>query len=279
MDFYVIPPNKHLDLMHKANRYFCLAHFYIADPAYRQYFLTLREQEPCFITLDNAAAEKHLVTQEALLDIVEELRPDEVIAPDYLFDKQKTLNSFYSFADALVARKLSSVTNLFACPQGSTEEEWLTCFEEMQQHPLVSVLGLSKIAVPYCFADGSTGDVNIASARQKCIRTLLERGLLNKDIHLLGMGDPTEYDYYFRIIEGMEPEFKGEQKEALEAHLRSSDSCYSILAAWHGVDFEAGNFKRVPTTEDYYSAQLTRDQLYLAESNIKFLVNRYCCSF
>ena len=73
MDFYAIPPNKHLDLMHYGDRYFCLAHFYKEDPAYRQYFLTLRAQQPeSFITLDNAADERSLVEEADLLALVAE---------------------------------------------------------------------------------------------------------------------------------------------------------------------------------------------------------------
>lgn len=265
MDFYVIPPNKHLDLMHKGNRYFCLAHFYRQDKAYKQYFLTLRKQQPdAFITLDNAAAEKSLVEQSELLDIVAELIPNEVIAPDYLLDKEKTLDSLYSFADAMFDRGLDKATSLFACPQANNEEDWFKTFAEMANHPMVDVLGLSKITVPYCFASKSSGDVNIATARQQAILGLLDRGLLTKDIHLLGMGDPTEYQFYVDLI-------ATGKAARLEEHLRSSDSCYSVLAAWHGVDFAKGDYRRIPTTEDFYEAQLTRKQFLLAESNAQFL--------
>jgi len=266
MDFYIIPPKKHLDLMHKGNRYFCLAHFYLHDAQYRKYFLTLRAQQPtAFITLDNAAAEKSLIEHDALLNIVAELQPNEVVSPDYLLEKDKTMESLDKFATMMVQRGLDRVTKLFACPQADNKENWFDAFATMARHPLVSVLGLSKITVPYCFADRSLGDTNIASSRQAAVVGLLERGLLTKDIHLLGMGDPTEYGFYMQLM--------AEDANAwpLYRHLRSSDSCYSVLAAWHGVDFKKGDYRRIPTTDDFYEAQLTREQYFLAERNAEFL--------
>jgi len=269
MDFYAIPPNKHLDLMHYGDRYFCLAHFYKEDTAYRQYFLTLRAQQPeSFITLDNAAAERSLVEEADLLDIVAELKPNEVIAPDYLLDKKKTLASLYSFAEAMKARGLDQHTNLFACPQADNAEDWFAVFGEMSRHPQVKTLGLSKITVPYCFANQSTGDVNIAKARQKAVQGLHDRGLLIKDIHLLGMGEADEYEYYAHMI-------KMQDAKDVAQHLRSSDSCYSILAATHGIRFQQGNFTRVPTTEEYYHCQLTREQFFDAKNNIRYLKQMY----
>jgi len=94
MKFYAIPPNKELNLMHVADRYFCLAHHYVNDSEYRNYFLSLKDKPSSFymfVTLDNGAAEESLVTEDVLLDIVKELRPNEVIAPDVLFDKNSTI--------------------------------------------------------------------------------------------------------------------------------------------------------------------------------------------
>ena len=84
MKFYAIPPNNHLELMTNGDRFFGLAHHYVQDSNYRQHFLDIRKNNPrAFITFDNGSAEHSLVTEEALLEIVKELKPNEVIAPMY----------------------------------------------------------------------------------------------------------------------------------------------------------------------------------------------------
>ena len=38
MDFYVIPPNNHLELMKLGDRYFCLSQIYLRNEEYRNFF-------------------------------------------------------------------------------------------------------------------------------------------------------------------------------------------------------------------------------------------------
>lgn len=260
MKFYVIPPNNHLDLMDHGDSYFCLAHHYVRDNNYKEHFLNLRSQEPrVWITLDNSAAEHSLVTEQVLLDIVSELKPDEVIAPDVLFDKQQTLANLNLFAIKMVETGFIKHTNLFGCPQGQNKKEWLDCYKQMNENPLVSTIGLSKIAVPKCWND-ATGDTQIALSRNQCVQELKECNLLNKPLHLLGMGEHTEYDYYL--------------KNKI-SNIRSSDSCYTVLAALNKISFKEGNTTRIPTTNEYFETTLTEEQMSLAKNNIELLKNKY----
>ena len=253
MDCYIIPPLSALPLMHKGHRYFCLAHFYLQYPEYKQFFLDIRQHPNSFITLDNSAAERSLVTETDLLSIVAELLPDEVIAPDILFDYVKTKESLDQFIDKMSDRSLLGRTKIFGCPQGHTKEEWLSCYQYMVNHPHVSTIGLSKISVPRCFSGTVTDDVEIKESRHICISELDKLDLIKKPIHFLGMGDPTEYEEYNHIL------------------LRSTDSCYTVLAAKHGIEFKSGNFTRIPTTNDFYEQPLTWPQKKLAHQNIYFL--------
>lgn len=255
MDCYIIPTLNDLDLMDhgQGKRYFCLAHFYIQHEHYRQKFLEIRKQPNSFITLDNSAAEKSLVTEDVLINIVRELRPDEVIAPDVLFDKQQTLTNLDSFVKRMRTEALLDRTVIFGCPQGSNREEWLQCYKAMMNNNDVSVIGLSKIAVPRCWMDEQHEDANIKESRRMCVQYLVDNNLLVKPVHLLGMGDPTEYEVYSH------------------RKIRSTDSCYTVFAAWHGVDFESGDLRRIPTTNDFYEATLTEEQRELAIKNINFL--------
>ncbi|NBV29832.1 hypothetical protein EBS02_12620, partial [bacterium] len=129
--------------MDNGDRYFALAHIYMQNENYKRTFLKIRNRSPkAFICLDNGCAEHSLVTEEILLKIVAELKPDEVIAPDVLFDKDKTLANFSSFIGKMLERSLMSHTSIFACPQGSTKEEWLQCYTKMVMNPFVKCIGL-----------------------------------------------------------------------------------------------------------------------------------------
>lgn len=260
MKFYLIPPNRHLDMMHLGDHYFGLAHHYVQDPDYRKYFQSIRELNPnAFITLDNSAAEHSLVTEDILLDIVEELKPNEVISPDVLFDKKQTLTNFYSFLLKMEKRKLFGHTSVFACPQGQTKQEWLDCYYVMLTCPDVTCIGLSKIAVPKCWND-VTGDKLIGKSRNECVAELQRLGFLRKPLHLLGMGEHNEFDFY---LNNKIP------------FIRSSDSCYTVLAALNGISFKEGNLQRIPTTNAYFETSLTEEQISLAKENINYLKDTY----
>lgn len=260
MKFYCIPPNKHLDLMDNGDRYFCLAHHYVQDSNYKRHFLALRNRSPkVWILLDNSAAEHSLVTEEVLLKIVQELKPDEVIAPDVLFDKEQTLKNLNSFVSKMLEKGFLSHTSIFACPQGSTKEQWLDCYKEMISNHFVRCIGLSKIAVPKCW-NNAEWDTMIAVSRNQCVKELHEQGLLTKPIHLLGMGEHIEFDYY---LQNKIP------------NIRSSDSCYTVLAALNDINFETGNVTRIPTTNEYFDKTLTEQQIKLATSNINYLKRKY----
>ncbi len=260
MKFYVIPPNKHLDMMHNGDSYFCLAHHFFNDKDYRNYFLNLRSIKPdAFITLDNGAAEESLVTEEILLEAVKELQPNEVVAPDVLFNKEQTLVNFYSFIAKMKERGLLNKTSIFACPQGSNRGEWLTCYKEMVLNEATSCIGLSKIAVPKCWND-ATGDRLIAASRNECVLELKQTNTILKPIHLLGMGEHTEFDFY---LQNKIP------------NIRSSDSCYTVLAAKHGISFAQGDTTRIPTDNSYFEGTLTNEQLALAVENIQYLRQKY----
>lgn len=252
MDCYFIPPNNSLSWMDRGNNVcFCLAHFYMQYPHYRDYFLKLKEKGK-FITLDNGAAEHSIVSQEDLLNIVKELKPNEVISPDILFNKQETISNLYSFVAEMKTRNLIEHTNIFACPQGSTKEEWIECYTEMVNHPNVSVIGLSKIAVPKCWL-GKVNDEGIKQSRNTCVDYLIENQLLKKQIHFLGMGDPTEFAHYNHIL------------------LRSTDSCYTIYAALNGIKFGEGEFTRIPTVNDYYDQSIPKNIEPIILHNFSFL--------
>lgn len=253
MKFFVIPPVHHLDLALKGTAgLFCLAHLYLQNEEYRQFFQSQR-RKGTYILLDNSAAERALVSQDSLIEIVKELKPHLVVAPDHLFDVENTLKELHSFVDRMTKEDLLD-TKILACPQGKTKEEWLKCYQEMIDEPSVHKIGLSKISVPEAFLGAHDTDQGIKEGRHLCVDYLHEYNLLIKPIHCLGMGDPREYSYY---------------KDDLR--IETTDSCYTVLAAYNGIDFTNDDFQRIPTPHDYFDFVLSDEQIEIAEKNIAWM--------
>jgi hypothetical protein len=83
---------------------------------------------------------------------------------------------------------------------------------------------------------------------------------LRKPLHLLGMGEHNEFDFYL--------------KNRIP-FIRSSDSCYTVLAALNNIRFADGNLTRIPTTNAYFDAILTDEQKLIAKENIEYLKKKY----
>ncbi len=258
MDFYCIPTLKNMELSLLGDRLFCLAHFYKQYPCYREFFLQIKKKySTAFITLDNSAAERSLVTEDVLIEIVEELRPSEVIAPDVLFNKKKTLENLDKFIKRMDDEGLMRETKIFGCPQGETKEAWIEAYDAMLTSPAVSVIGMSKLAIPYAWLDeDAEPDQGIREARGAAVGFLRLTNRIKKPLHFLGMGDPAEFRCYTPL------------KEPL---LRSSDSCYSVLAATEGILFDQHSTKRVATTEEFYHKKLTEEQITMTIRNMFYL--------
>ena len=126
MDFYVISPLSNLEPMKLGDRIFVLAHLWVQSAKYRNFIYDLIDEDlDRWITLDNSAAERALVTEDVLIDIVHQLAPSEVIAPDVLFDKDETIKNARAFKIRMEKEGLLDSTDIFFCPQGKTKEDWL----------------------------------------------------------------------------------------------------------------------------------------------------------
>lgn len=246
MDCYIISPIKNLELMELGDRIFVLAQLYLKSEKYRD-FVKRQKELGKFITLDNGAGDFDLVTEEALFECVEDLLPNEVVAPDVLFDKEQTLKNFHSFREKLSA---FPDVNLFGCPQGDTFWDWLDCYLEMSNY--ADVIGLSKITIPWVVLR-LKNDRGIAHSRNLVYSFLKERDLIKKPIHLLGAGEPWEFSLYYE-----------------DRLMRSTDSCFTVWSAMNGISFEK-NFERIPTPKDYFYREVQSEAFSLAMENVKYL--------
>ena len=256
MDVYVISPLSNLEPMKLGNRIFALAHLWVQSREYRDFILD-RKEEGYWITLDNSAAERALVTEDILIEICRELMPDEVIAPDVLFDKEETILNARMFRDRMDEEGLLGTIDIFFCPQGETKEAWLNAYNWAINQSWINVIGFSKIAVPNAFLENYTDDQGIKEARHMAYDYLKEKGLLIKPIHCLGQGDPTEFAYYDHPM------------------MRSTDSVYPVFAASLGQDFTIDHTTRTPTPHNFLETfDMSNVDLELIKSNVAFLFNQ-----
>ena len=267
MEFYVISPVSDLEPMKLGDRIFALAHLWVQFPHYRKFILEQKEAGK-FITLDNSAAERALVTEDILIGICHELMPHEVIAPDVLFDKDTTIANAISFRERMIKEGLCNTPvdtlniNIFFCPQGKTKEDWLEAYQWGINQDWISVIGFSKIAVPNAWIGDLLwkDDQGIMEARHMAYDYLKEKGMLVKPIHCLGQGDPTEFAYYKHPM------------------MRSTDSVYPVFAAVNGIDFNVDHTTRIPTPHSFLETFDMEDvDMSLVESNIAFL-RKQCLS-
>ncbi len=253
MDFYVISPISNLEPMKLGDRIFALSHLWVQFPEYRKFILE-QQKEGKFITLDNSAAERALVTEDILIDICHVLLPNEVIAPDVLFDKDATIANAISFRDRMEKEGLLNLIQIFFCPQGKTKQDWLEAYEWGINQDWISVIGFSKIAVPNAWLDSFSDDQGIKEARHMAYDWLKEKRLLIKPIHCLGQGDPTEFAYYTHPM------------------MRSTDSVFPVFAASLGQDFKVDHKTRTPTPHSYLETfDMSGVDMDLVKSNVEFL--------
>ena len=240
--------------MKMGDRIFVLAHLWVQYPHYRDFIYSLIDEDvDRWITLDNSAAERALVTEDVLIDIVHQLAPSEVIAPDVLFDKDATIANAIKFRDRMEAEGLLDSTDIFFCPQGIDQKDWLECYEWGLKQDWISTIGFSKIAVPNAFLN-QINDQGIKEARHMAYDYLKEKNLLLKPIHCLGQGDPTEFAYYDHPA------------------MRSTDSVFPVLAAAHGQDFNTDHTTRIPTPHNFLETyDMSKIDIDLVKSNVEFL--------
>lgn len=259
MDFYVIPPNSELQLMHKAkgNRYFCLAQIYHTNEKYREFFKQ-QKANGSWITLDNGAGDHDMITEDILFECMLDLMPNEVIPPDTLYDMKTTIKSLESFVKLMNENNLLDKIEIFAVPQGKDKYEWLDCYQYMLNHKNVTTIGMSKLAIPHAWLGEAKDDKGIQLARWQCVDTLIEMDLIKKPLHFLGGETGEEYIKYIQLNNEL---------------FRSTDSCFTVLAGINYQDISSRDYKRKPTPRNYFDLTMNSEQVELAIKNIKYMDN------
>jgi len=251
--FFTIPPTAHMDLMEINDRYFFLAHL-MNQEGYKEFALK-KIKEDKHVIVDNGAAENKELKVEEIVDLAEELLPTEIVAPDRLLNCNTTLHLLEMFKRQFMSRSNATPemkqVGILGVPQGNDPLSWMKCYMAMATDPFVTVIGMSKISIPASFRY-LTQSLEVSVNRAFIVTTLLNLGLVVKPLHLLGMRDPTEYAAYDSPM------------------IRSSDSCFAVLAAAQNCRISDANFDQ-STPHEYFDYNLDQKALTLAKQNIEML--------
>jgi hypothetical protein len=263
MDCYIIPPVKNLELANEGDRFFCLAQLYKKYDFYRHFFKQ-KVANKDWVTLDNGAGDHDIVTKNELFEIMADLKPSEVIPPDFIGDGVKTIMSLEDFVRSMRDAGHLKTIQVLGCPQGNSKADWLFTYRYMLAHSHVNTIGLSKISATKLFYEGASSmstDLYVKQGRQECFYHLLNNNLLKKPIHFLGMGNPIEFDTYFESVQRI---------SELREILRSTDSCNTVWSGMNKRLFEKGEFDRVPTPKDYFEKEMSQEDILRARLNISW---------
>lgn len=261
MKIFVTPPMNHLELSELGDKnFYILGQLYKRNEKYREYTKNAIKQGRFTILDSGVGDEGEVLTNKELFKLTLEIQPNEVIPLDVLYNKEETLNNFNQFLnwmkDARRKGFLYKRTSILACPQGDTYEDWMECYRYFLNNNFVSCIGMSKKAIPHIMKNP-----DIAEARTLLVAKLEEQDLLRKPLHFLGQGNPIEFRCY----------------NTNHHAIRSTDSCYPILSALHGVEIEKeGVFKRIPTPPDYFEKEVKEEDIELIKKNVDYL--RRCCT-
>jgi hypothetical protein len=241
MEFCLIAPISSLEL-DDGEYHLTLAQYMLKSEKYFKFYRK-KIKEGHYVILDNGAAEQGAsIDMKVLIKIVEKLRPNEVVAPDVLYNYRQTVRATTKFCQLIKDFDV----DVMGVPQGQTSIEWWSCLQQIVD--AVDCIGLSKYSVSKCF--GKTARPTIAK--------VLEAMEMDKSIHLLG------------LVNGVHEllEYKG-------VDVRSVDSCLPVKYGKYGFRiWDDANTSLYFTLESripkkYY--QLCRDNVAYVRELVKMV--------
>ncbi len=180
-----IVPIAHLPMIAEHDRFMALVHL-LDDHLYNAFYKA-RVDEGKWVILDNSTVELgEPYPMEKYIPAAIRLGASEILLPDWLFDKNRTLE------EADVSMDLAGAAGYegryMGVPQGATQEEWIDCLRQMLRMDIWSI-GISRRYWPEKFG---------MSRLMACYTALAvaeeEGGARSLGIHLLGAGLPAEME-------------------------------------------------------------------------------------
>lgn len=180
--------------------HYCLSHLNKESRQYRDFYKKMSE-EGKVVYADNGCFELGKpINNDWLIRETLDIRPTHVIAPDFLDNKEKTLEATIDFK-----KKISETDykgNIIYVVQGSTYEEFVECYNEMKKMMREG----DMFALPFdikCFYEearrfSKTITQVYAYSRNILIDKMIEDRVIDYSIpvHLLGCSDPCEFLHY-----------------------------------------------------------------------------------
>lgn len=206
--------------------------------------------------LDNGIAEGKRLSDDELFRIAADLRVDEIIAPDALFDSANTL-----FLTNTFLQNVPKGLRVMAVPQGRKISDWMSCYKQFVQDDRIDVIGFSKFAIPASFRERTLSTL-IRKNRMAALGYIAEwhnqpqNSTMYKPIHLLGLRDPSELELFRN-----------------DKIVRSCDTCLPFLAALSGEPM--AKMEDELTQIDYFDALLSNEQVAAARTNVAALRKCY----
>ncbi len=192
MKLMINAPIPHLDLVSHLNQHLVLAH--LLEGEYLEFYERQRESG-AYIVLDNGVVETG--TPQIDKAKVEVLRPHEVVAPDYLYDAERTCEESAKFA-ALIRSEFPT-TKIMCVPQGNSPKEYMECLKVFVDAPWCDVIGLGKAAslalTPKEARPKQPMPAFVVAGRHRALTYLMEVGA-EIPVHILGLGHPNELRVY-----------------------------------------------------------------------------------
>lgn len=195
-----IVPKASLYLTANNQYHMCLAQLAKEDRVYADFFKQ-RAMEGKYVLLDNGAAEATTTSIEDLLMLASSIGASEVILPDVLGDKEKTLeltDKAYEYW-----KTVQHVVGIMVVPQGKDLKEWKECAKMMVQRYPGADFGIPKVLAKvdpfgrYDAIEYLSGEMDMAAHEG--------------EIHLLGCNEQpmvvkTIFDKFERV-RGMDSSF------------------------------------------------------------------------
>lgn len=224
-----------------------LAHLCESNSIYTTFYQNTNKYRK-FILLDNGAAENSQINNEKLLEKIELIKPTCVIAPDILFDGEKTIEHTFEFIKLLKENKIK--VKVMAVPHGKNIEEYYKTFEVFNNSKDIDWIGISKFVSVKPFTDRITCMLNLSNKVKH----------FNKNIHILGCNNPVEISFIRNFKK-----------------VKSIDSCIAYLYNDQEVPLDNSINKRLDTPHDFFDKILTEQQIEQAHKNIIKIDN--LCNF
>lgn len=178
-----IVPVGNLNVIESHRYHMALTHL-LSIPEYFEFYRK-QVESGSFVILDNSTVELGRPERlDTYLDKAVALGTTEVLLPDWLFERVRTIDAM--IAGLTVAKEVNYSGQFMVVPQGRDPEEWLHCLKLMLEFPIHSI-GISK---RYHEMFGVSRLMAVLAAR----RVIEYAGRTDVKIHLLGCEQFPELD-------------------------------------------------------------------------------------